>query len=136
MHSVRRGIEWIGFKLSNTGTVPVERKSESIQKKKRPENISDIRSLIGSMNQFLHFIPNKADATEPFRDLMKKSSRFEWTSKHEKAFGLMKNTVGEFDQNHHLGVRKKTRIKSDASKRALGAALEQFHPDEWTPVLY
>ena len=31
-----------------------------------------------------------AAATELFRDLMKKDIRFEWTSKHEKAFELMK----------------------------------------------
>ena len=38
-------IEWLGFNLSNTGTVPVERKSEYCQKLKRPENFSEIRSL-------------------------------------------------------------------------------------------
>ena len=49
-------IEWLGFKLSKTGAVPVERKAETKLKTKRLENISDIRSLIGSMNQFIRFI--------------------------------------------------------------------------------
>ena len=63
-------IEWLGFKFSNTGTVPVERKSESDQNMKRPENISDLRSLIGLMNQFIRFIPNMVAATELFCDIM------------------------------------------------------------------
>ena len=77
------------------------------------------------MNQLFRFIPNMAAATELFRDLMKKDIRFEWTSKHEKAFELMrKKTVGEFVQNHHFCVQKETRIKCDASKRGL----ETFSP--------
>ena len=48
----------------------------------------------------------------------------------------MKQTVGEFVQNHHFEVRKETIIKCGASKRGLGAALEPFHPDGWKPVLY
>ena len=46
-------------------------------------------------------------ATELFRDLMKKHSRIEWTSKYEKTFELMKKTVEEFVQNHHFDARKK-----------------------------
>ena len=42
-------IERLGFKLPNTGTVPVDRKAESILKLNRPKNLSNIRSLIGAI---------------------------------------------------------------------------------------
>ena len=68
--------EWLGFKLSNKGTAPVERKVGSILRLKKPENIINIRFLIGSMNQVIRFIPKWADAAELFRDLLKKHRLF------------------------------------------------------------
>ena len=70
-------IEWLGFRLSNKGTVPLERKVESIVNMKNLENNIDIRSLIVSINHFSRFIPNLAETTKPFRKLMKKHSSFE-----------------------------------------------------------
>ena len=67
--------EWLAFKLSITGQYRSKEIRNPFKKKKRPENVSDIRSLIGSMNQFIRLIPNMADATMPFRDLMKNHSR-------------------------------------------------------------
>ena len=60
---------------------------------KKPDNFSDIRSLIGSMNQFIRFIPKLAAATETFRDLMKKHSIFEWEGKHDEAFEMIKTIL-------------------------------------------
>ena len=58
-------------------TLQVERKIESIIKMKRPENISVVRSLIGSFIQFLCHIPKWVLTTERYPNLMKKKhSRF------------------------------------------------------------
>ena len=96
----------------------MERKAESKLKSKRLENISDIRSLIGSMNQFIRFISN----------MMSSKCKPDLNGeKHEKAIERKKQKVGEFVQNHHFDVHKETRVKSCASKKNLGAALEQFH---------
>ena len=37
-----------------------------LSNKEKPEKITDIRSLIGSINQFIRFISNLAATTEPF----------------------------------------------------------------------
>ena len=122
-------VEWLGFRLSNKGTVPVERKIESNVSMKKPENVTDIRSLIGSINQFIRINPNLTATTELFCNLLKKHYRFEWSSNHEKAFSeTKKKTMGNFVQNHHFDVGKQTRIKCDAQKRIV-AALEQLHTD-------
>ena len=74
------------------------------------------------MNHFIGFIPKFAAVTEPFRDLMKKHSWFEWWGNHDKAFGIMKNIVWVFVENHHFDIRKETRVKCDASKKPRGCA--------------
>ena len=56
--------------------------------------------------------------------------------KHGNAFEVMKQKKRELLQNHHFDVRKETRVKCDAIKKSLGAALEQFQPDEWKPYSY
>ena len=66
---------------------------------------------------------------------MKKQSRFEWDDSYGKAFEKMK-VVSQFVQNHLFDVHKSTRVKGDASKQGLGAALEQLHSDGWKPTSY
>ena len=61
---------------------------------------------------------------------MEKHKRF------ELAFGLMKQTVSHFVQNHHYDVNKQTRVKCVASKQGLGATLRQLHTDGWKSISY
>ena len=83
-------IESLNFQLSKGGTVPVERKIDKIAQMKQPENITEVRSLIGSMNHFFLFNSNSAATTERFRDPKKKHSRFEWRDAHSRTFAEMK----------------------------------------------
>ena len=53
-------IEWLGFKIDVKGTIPLIHKSDTIRHLKEPNCIKDIRSLMGSINQFNNFIPNLA----------------------------------------------------------------------------
>ena len=101
---------------------------------KQPENKTDIRSLIGPINQFIRFILSLDATTEQFRSLMKKHSRFEKRVVHEKAFQQMTEIVDDFVQNHDFDVQKLTRVKCDASKQGLGTVLEQLHEDGWKAV--
>ena len=44
-------IEWLGFKISNSGVKPLVGKSDSIKNLPNPKNISELRSYFGSINQ-------------------------------------------------------------------------------------
>ena len=63
-------IEWLGFKIDAKGTTPLIHKSDASRNLKEPSCIKDIRSLMGSINQFNKFIPNLASLSAPFRELM------------------------------------------------------------------
>ena len=51
-------IEWLGFKISNSGVKPLLGKSDSIKNLPSPKNISELRSFFGSINQYMKFVPN------------------------------------------------------------------------------
>ena len=82
--------ELLGFRLSTNGTVPIEKKVESIVKMKQSENIIRFIRFIPN-HQFIRFIPNHAAKTEPFWNLMRKLFRFEWNDSHEKNLSSVKN---------------------------------------------
>ena len=67
-------IEWLGFKLTNQGILPVNSKVQGITEKLRPTNLKEIRSFLGAVNQFNKFIPDLASICFPFRSIFKKDT--------------------------------------------------------------
>ena len=65
-------IEWLGLKIDAKGTTPLIHKSDAIRNLKERSCIKDIRTIMGSINQFNKFIPNLASLSAPFRELMQK----------------------------------------------------------------
>ena len=57
-HFLMHEIEWLGFKINNLGTNPLIHKTDAVKKKlKEPKGKKDIRSLMGSTEQFNKLIP-------------------------------------------------------------------------------
>ena len=120
----------------NEVTVSVKRKIDSVTKFKRPENISDLKFLMRSKDQFLHFVQNFATKIDKFQNLRNKHSRFQWGLSHEAAFVKIKEISSYFVENHHFDVMKQTRLQGGASKQCLGAELDQLHFDAWKTFIY
>ena len=64
----------------------------------------------------------------PIQPLLKKNTKFVWNDEHETHFQSIKNKVANATENTHYNPHLETRIKCDASKAGLGAALEQRSP--------
>ena len=72
----------------------------------------------------------------PLRPLLKKNTKFVWNDEHETQFQSIKNKVANATENTHYNPHLETRIKSDASRAGLGAALEQRTPTGWHTVAF
>ena len=129
-------LEWLGFKIDAKGTTPLIRKSDAIRNLKEPSCIKDVRSLMGSINQFNKFIPNLASLSAPFRELMQKNKPFKWSPVHVEAFEKIKKEICNTVTNHHFDVKLNTRVKCDASLLRLGASIEQDHRGNWKMVAF
>ena len=53
-------IEWLGFKLTEKGILPINTKMQGITEKLTPTNLKELRSFQGAVNQFNKFIPDLA----------------------------------------------------------------------------
>ena len=60
-------------------------KTEAIKKMRVPTNVSELRRLMGMINQLNKFSPNVAQLSKPLRELLKSSTAWLWTPKHDEA---------------------------------------------------
>ena len=68
----------------------------------------------------------------------KKDADWKWTEKHEKAFKEVNEKVKKITELPHFKRQNKLRIICDASKKGLGAVLQQSEEKEncWKPIAY
>ena len=98
--------------------------------------MKQLRSLLGSVHHLSKFIPNLAKICHPLRPLLKKSEKFIWTDNHQKHFEHIKTVIANATENTHFNPTLETRIKCDASRQGLGAALEQLDCEGWKTVAF
>ena len=128
-------IEWLGFKMTKDGISPVNTKVQAITEKLRPENLKELRSFLGAVNQFNKFIPDLASICFPFRSILKKDATWKWTPEHETAFIRVNNEVKKAAELTHFKRNKPLRIICDASKQGLGAACNNARKTNGNPFL-
>ena len=95
-------IEWLGFKLTRSGTSPINEKVQGITERLRPRNLKDLRPYLGAVNQMNKFIPELASLCSAFRDILKKDADWKWTEKHEKAFKGVNEKVKKITELTHF----------------------------------
>ena len=100
------------------------------------KNLKHLRSFFGSKNQYIKFIPNLDSLGSPLRPLLKKKMIFQWNSDHKIAFEKIKQEIINLTENTHFDVKRKTRVKTNASHNGLGAFLEQLHGSDWKTISF
>ena len=101
-----------------------------------PKTLKKLRSFLGSVHYIGKFIPNLAQISHPLRPLLRKSSKFIWTTEHENCFQEIKTRIANATANSHYNPQLETRVKCDASRSGLGAALEQLTVDGRKPIAF
>ena len=135
-HFAKHQINLLGFTFSQNGVKPIKSKTAAIAEIKAPKTLKQLRSFLGSVHHLSKFIPNLAKIYHPLRPLLKKSEKFIWTDIHQKHFEYIKTVIANATENTHFNPTLETRIKCDASRQGLGAALEQLDCDGWKTVAF
>ena len=135
-HFGKLEIDWLGYHISQSGISPLESKTAAILALEAPKTLNKLRSFLGSVHYIGKFIPNLAQISHPLRPLLKKSSKFLWTAEHENCFTEIKNRIANATANSHYNPQLETRVKCDASRSGLGAALEQLIVDGWKQIAF
>ena len=129
-------INWLGFTFSQSGVKPIESKTAAIAEIKAPKTLKQLRSFLGSFHHLSKFIPNLAKICHPLRPLLKKREKFIGNENHQTHFEHIKTAIADATENTHFNPTLETRIKSDASRQGLGAALEQLDCEGWKTVAF
>ena len=123
-------IEWVEYRLSQSGVEPINSKVQGISERLRPKNLKQLRSYLGAVNQLNKFIPVLAKICFPFRTLLKRDNEWNWTQEHEEAFKRVNAEIKKITKTKHFKQDQPLRIIGDASKAGLGA-VQRKEKDDW-----
>ena len=86
-------IHYLGHLISPEGISPLPNKLDSIRHMPVPNSVKEIKQFLGLTGYYRKFVPRFADISRPLTTLMKKDTKFEWTSACQKSFELLKEAL-------------------------------------------
>ena len=101
-----------------------------------PNTLKRLRSFLGSVHFISKFIPNLAQLCHSLRPLLRKSTKYIWIDENTKRFNAIKTRIANHTENIHYNPQLENRIKCDASRSGLGAALEHLTVNGWKPISF
>uniref|UniRef100_A0A671NXE0 Reverse transcriptase/retrotransposon-derived protein RNase H-like domain-containing protein n=1 Tax=Sinocyclocheilus anshuiensis TaxID=1608454 RepID=A0A671NXE0_9TELE len=123
-------VEVLGHLVTSQGIKPDPKKVEAVCGAPRPQNVSQLRSFLGTCGNF-------ANISEPLRRLTRKDVPWEWTTQTEQSFNSMKVALTSEPCLAYFHLNAPTYVMSDASPVGLGAILLQRQGDGHNkPVAY
>ena len=129
-----KSVEFCGSLLDNGTRRPSPGKLVAIQKWKRPETLTELRGFLGCCIFYNTFVPNYAEFAAPLTELLKvgrdtgkagSKVRVKWTDECEEAFHHLKAALCEVATLEVPRFDTPFYIRTDASRYAIGAVLEQ-----------
>ena len=134
-------IIWLGFTITPNGVTPTKHKCDAITNLDNPKTLKQLRSFMGCIHHLIKFIPKLAEISEPLRPLVSKAktkaqNKLDWKEHHTKAFNQIKDKIKQITENRHFDTTKQTRVRCDASKKGLGACLEQKYGSTWETIAF
>ena len=135
-HFAKQEISWLGYNITQSLTSPLETKNSAIPLLQPHNTLRKLRSFLVAVHYISKLIPNLAQLCHSLRPLLRKSTKYIWTDENTIHFIAIKTRIANHTENIHYNPQLETRIKCDASRSGLGAALEQLTVDGWKPVSF
>ena len=142
----QRELDFLGFRVTNTGVQPTKEFTDNILTFPSPANITDVRSWFGAVAQVSYSFAS-CPTMQPFRHLLSSKVPFSWSAELEASFKASKQEIVE---QCRKGVRSfnpalPTCLATDWSRQGMGYWLCQQRcscattkpgccPDGWQTV--
>ena len=118
-------ISILGHVVSANGIQPNPAKTEAIKATTPPDDVSNLRSFLGTCGYVAKFIPNYAHLVEPLRKLTRKEQKWSWGNKQTKAFKALKKSLSREPVLACFHLDAPPFVVTDASPVGLGGIFLQ-----------
>ena len=118
-------VKYLGHILSSTGVTPNPEKTAIIDRFPKPKTVKHIRRFTGLTNYYRRFIPNYSAIVSPLTNLLKKDTKFVWSSDCEKAFQTLKTLLVSEPVLRYPDHSKHFYLTTDASTHGISYILGQ-----------
>ena len=88
-------VKFLGHVITPDGIQPIAKRVKDLKNLKLPESKRDVIKVLGCLGFYSCYIKNLHVDSQPFYDLIKDSTAFDWTHEHKKPFQSIKDRISE-----------------------------------------
>ena len=126
-----------GRRITANGIQQEEDKIKAIVEAPKPNNVKELRSLLGLINYYHRFVPNVSQILKPLYDLTTNNVKWKWSSVHEKAFRQAKKEIASDRVLVHYDPQLPVHVQCDAGPNGLGVVMSHImHDKSERPVIF
>ena len=116
-------VDYLGHRIAAQGLQPLNGKVKAIRDAPAPQNVSQLKSFLGSLTYYCKFLPNLSNSLAPLYRLLRKNSRWNWEVEQQQAFQKANNSLSSDNLLVHYNPSKELILACDASPYGIGAVL-------------
>ena len=113
-------INFLGYRLNGQGIQPRAEKVEAIKNMQAPQNTTELRSFLGTINYYVRFIPNLQSQCGRLHQLLQKHTKWNWSEREEETFKSLKEQLSANSIIVHFQPSLPLVLSVDSSTRGIG----------------
>lgn len=129
-------VQYLGHMIDREGLRPIPERIIAINEMPAPQNVTQLKSFLGMINYYGHFLPNLATILAPLYKLLRKNEEWSWTKECQQTFNKAKELLKSSKVLTHYSTEHPIRVSADASGTGLGAVLSHVIDGQERPVYY
>lgn len=133
---LHKEVVYLGHIISENGVKPCPEKITAVRDFPPPKNARNVREFLGLAGYYRRFIDKFSSISKPLTELLKKDSKFTWTSTQQSAFDKLRRALCSEPILAYPDFTKPFNVTTDASGYAIGAVLSQGEIGKDRPVAY
>ncbi|GBG66596.1 hypothetical protein CBR_g64869 [Chara braunii] len=133
---VRQELEYLGHFVTPEGISPLSDKIQAIQEWPEPWKVTDVRSFLGFVGYYQHFIKGYSKIAAHLTKLQCEDRPFDFGEEVRESFLALKAALLSAEVLRIYDPFLPTRVTTDASGYGIGAVLEQHDGVDWHTVEY
>lgn len=132
-----KSVSYLGYIIDAEGLHTDKLKVEAIIKSEKPNNVTELKSLLGFINYYGKFVKNLSLNLNPLFQLLKKDVHWNWTNECDKAWEYVKKELVSSRVLVHYNPEMPLTLACDSSAYGVGAVISHIFPNgDSKPIAY